>query len=150
MVIYKENATALYSGVVTEKIALLIANEDYENYERLLTPRNDVTEMALVFKNLGFKTLCFLNLNLHEMSVVIHILGEMVKKGAYAVFYYAGHGFSAGDAFLLPVDCPNHDTFTQKDCVPQSMILQIVMEKEPALCIIFLDMCLKQPERYIF
>lgn len=144
VVIYTENATALFSGVVTDKVALLIANDHYGSYECLSTPKNDVVEMARIFEHLGFKTLCFLNLNLHEMKVAIHVFGELVKKGVYAVLYFAGHGFSAGDAFLMPVDCPDHDTFTHKDCIRESMILKTVMEKEPALCIVFLDMCLKQ------
>lgn len=149
VVIYTENATTLYSGSVTQKIAILIANDDYANFEQLLTPRNDVAELAQILHNLGFKTLCFLNLNLHEMKVVMNIFGELVKQGAYAIFYFAGHGFSAGDAFLLPVDCPEHDAFTQKDCIRESMILKIVMEKQPALCIVFLDMCLKQVNRWV-
>lgn len=147
MVIYKENATSIYSGIVTQKIALLIANEDYANFDRLLTPKNDVEELALIFQNLGFETFCFLNLNLHEMKVVVNIFGELVKKGAYAIFYYAGHGFSSGDAYLLPVDCPGHESITQRDCVRESMILKTAMEKQPALCIVFLDMCLKQINR---
>lgn len=148
MVIYKENATSIYSGVVTQKIALLIANEDYATCERLLTPKNDVAELALIFQKLGFETFCYLNLNLHEMKVVVNIFGELIKKGAYAIFYYAGHGFLSGDAYLVPIDCP--ETISHKDCVRESMILKTAMEKQPALCIVFLDMCLKQINRCVF
>lgn len=125
----------------------MIANDDYCNHEQLFTPKNDVAELAIIFQELGFQTLCFLNLNLHEMKVVVNIFGELVKKGAYAIFYFAGHGFSAGDSFLLPVDCPDQESCTQKDCMRESMILKTVMEKQPALCIVFLDMCLKQINR---
>lgn len=81
------------------------------------------------------------------MKVVVNIFGELVKKGAYAIFYYAGHGFLGGDGYLLPVDCPEPESITQKDSIKETMILKAVMEKQPALCIVFLDMCLKQIAR---
>lgn len=81
------------------------------------------------------------------MEVVVNIFAALITEGAYAVFYFAGHGFSAGDAYLLPVDCPDQETFMIEDAIPESQILSLVMEKQPTLCVVFLDMCLKQPNR---
>lgn len=147
VIIYKEDVFPIFTESVTKKVALLIANDNYQHLEPLCTPVNDVKELAVILKTLGFKTLCFRNLNLHEMEIVINLFTKMVTKGAYAIFYYAGHGFEYWDRYMLPTDCPEVTKYMKKDAVSESQILSLVLEKQPVMCLMLLDMCLKLPDR---
>lgn len=147
VVIYKENVFPISTDNITKKVALLIANDDYQHLESLCAPVNDVKEVAVILRHLGFKTLCFRNLNLYEMEIAINLFAKMISKGAYAVFYYAGHGFEYWDRYMLPTDCPDIRKYMKRDAISESQILSLVLEKHPAMCLILLDMCLKLPDK---
>lgn len=145
--VYKENVFPIFTESVTKKIALLIANDNYQHLDPLHTPVNDVRELAVILKTFGFKTLCFRNLNLYEMKIVINIFTKMITKGAYAVFYYAGHGFEYCDRYMLPTDCPEVTKYMKKDAVSESQVLSLALAKQPVMLLVLLDMCLKLPDK---
>lgn len=74
-----ETKSKIFTGAVTAKVALLIANEKYDNLEDLYTPENDVIVVAEILKSLGFVTLCFCNLNVTEMQAAIKLFSEVVS-----------------------------------------------------------------------
>ena len=89
-------------------MALLIGNQAYEHGDigRLLTPENDVHELKCKLRKLDFIVLSFVNLRFSEMtSALEHFYTMLSIPGMYALFYYAGHGFSHnGITYLTPVD----------------------------------------------
>uniref|UniRef100_A0A0L8FH39 Ig-like domain-containing protein n=2 Tax=Octopus bimaculoides TaxID=37653 RepID=A0A0L8FH39_OCTBM len=126
----------------TDKIALLIGNEDYRSERKLKATSKDVKLLSGIFERLGFKVLSLLNLTLTEMKMAVYHFVELLNNGVYGVFYYAGHGFEvSGDpySYLLPVDAPTGADITA--CLPAQKIHQLMLEKNPALCCLILDIC---------
>ncbi|XP_062508293.1 uncharacterized protein LOC134184567 isoform X2 [Corticium candelabrum] len=96
------------------KVALLIGNATYDNssvHKSLKLPTADVHTMSSILKNeYKFQTITLVDLNLFEMMAALELFYGLVKKGVYAVFYYAGHGFQANnEQYLLPVDADDEN-----------------------------------------
>ena len=68
------------------KVALLIANESYDNQETLRTPRNDVALVAKILKGLGFHTICLADLTLIQMKNAIEIFCDSLIEGTYGYY----------------------------------------------------------------
>ncbi|XP_063971863.1 mucosa-associated lymphoid tissue lymphoma translocation protein 1-like [Diachasmimorpha longicaudata] len=129
----------------TVKIALLIANEDYDHHDRLKTPKNDVGKLAKLLHEIGFKVICFANLNIQQMKNAMTIFSAALSEGAYGLFYFAGHGFKMQESYVLSVDAPK--TFLRSDAICESEILSIMMPKDPALLAVILDTCQTVPPK---
>ncbi|XP_011304874.1 mucosa-associated lymphoid tissue lymphoma translocation protein 1 isoform X2 [Fopius arisanus] len=129
----------------TAKIALLIANEDYDHHERLKTPKNDVAKLAKLLQEIGFKVICFANLDIQQMKNAMAIFAAALSEGAYGLFYFAGHGFKMQESYVLSVDAPK--SFLRSDAICESEILSIIMPKDPALLAVILDTCQTVPPR---
>ncbi|CAI9739948.1 mucosa-associated lymphoid tissue lymphoma translocation protein 1 homolog [Octopus vulgaris] len=126
----------------TDKIALLIGNEDYRSERKLKATSKDVKLLSGIFQKLGFKVLSLLNLTLTEMKMAVYRFVELLNNGVYGVFYYAGHGFEvSGDpySYLLPVDAPTGADITV--CLSAQKIHQLMLERNPSLCCLILDIC---------
>jgi len=65
------------------KIALIIANDDYENHTCLETPKNDAAKIGNLLKEIDFKVICLVNLSLKQMKNAIKIFGEVLTEGVY-------------------------------------------------------------------
>lgn len=65
------------------KIALVIANDNYENLECLKTPKNDAAKIGNLLKEIGFKVICLVNLSLEQMRSAIKIFSEALSEGVY-------------------------------------------------------------------
>ena len=57
------------------------------------------------------------------------------------VLYFAGHGFEThkGNSFLVPSDSPI-DTAVSS-CISVTSVINRILEKNPALCLVVLDIC---------
>lgn len=147
VVIYQQNMSVIHRAPVSNKVALLIANDTYENLNNLTTPSKDVCTITQILKTFGFKTICLQNLTLEEMEIAIELFASIVQKESFAFFYYAGHGFEMIDKFLLPIDSPETKSFKKRNALAESRILQIILDRHPVLFVFLLDMCLKLPDR---
>lgn len=65
------------------KIALIIANSDYEYHKCLKTPKNDAAKIGNLLKEIGFKVICFMNLSFEQMRKAIKMFGEFLTEGVY-------------------------------------------------------------------
>ena len=97
--------------LATGKVALIIANKDYDfpQNEQLMHPVNDAKLLSEKLKEIGFNVFCFVNLNKREMELAINAYCNVLKStpGMYSVFYFCGHGIEEhGMTFLLPTDVP--------------------------------------------
>ncbi|XP_029165871.1 mucosa-associated lymphoid tissue lymphoma translocation protein 1-like isoform X2 [Nylanderia fulva] len=127
------------------KIALIIANDEYENLQCLMKPRYDAMRIHNRLKKIDFKVICFLNLSLEQMRNAIKIFSEVLTKGVYGLFYYCGHGFKMQESHMLAVDTP--ESFLRKDSICESELLAMLQQKDPTLLVTILDMCQTVPQR---
>lgn len=129
------------------KIALLIANEDYQFQTKLSTPKADVARIANILDGIGFTVICLINLNLNEMRNAISIFSEALVDGVYGLFYFAGHGFKMQESYMLPVDAP--EVYLRNNAICESQLLSMILKNDPALFVTILDVCQTVPSKEI-
>lgn len=127
--------------LATDKIALLIGNMSYGNLsEGLSFPHKDVYDLEIELTKLGFKVLALVDLTLREMRTIMLAYCQLLGRGVFAVFYYAGHGFEEnGKNYLMPVDATSHkndDEFIQAQEILTEMRLA-----QTALNLVIIDTC---------
>ncbi|XP_061205841.1 mucosa-associated lymphoid tissue lymphoma translocation protein 1-like isoform X3 [Neopsephotus bourkii] len=126
----------------TGKIALLVGNNHYQHHPNLMAPVMDVFELSLLLEQLGFQVVSLLDLNKTEMEAAVSRFLELLGKGVYAIFYYAGHGYEhLGRNYMVPVDAPQ--PYAPENCISVQRILQRMQQQQTALNLILLDTCRK-------
>ncbi|CAL7937014.1 unnamed protein product [Xylocopa violacea] len=127
------------------KIALIIANEDYEHHECLLTAKNDAAHIGNLLKDIGFEVICLVNLTVTQMKNAIKLFGKILTNDVYGLFYFAGHGFKMQESYMLATDAP--ETYLRKDALCESELLSAFLENDPELLIVILDICQTLPSK---
>ncbi|XP_027745632.1 mucosa-associated lymphoid tissue lymphoma translocation protein 1-like isoform X2 [Empidonax traillii] len=143
------NAVDIYVGTcgsekffATGKIALLVGNNCYQHHPNLMAPVKDVFELSHLLEQLGFQVVSLLDLNKAEMAAAVSQFLQLLGKGVYAIFYYAGHGYEhLGRNYMVPVDAPQ--PYTPENCISVQRILQKMQQQQTALNVILLDTCRK-------
>ncbi|XP_015728206.1 mucosa-associated lymphoid tissue lymphoma translocation protein 1-like isoform X2 [Coturnix japonica] len=126
----------------TGKLALLVGNNRYQHHPNLMAPITDVFELSLLLKQLGFQVVSLLDLNKAEMVAAVSRFLQLLEKGVYAIFYYAGHGYEhLGRNYMVPVDAPQ--LYAPENCISVQRILQKMQQQQTALNLILLDTCRK-------
>ncbi|XP_023697758.2 mucosa-associated lymphoid tissue lymphoma translocation protein 1-like [Paramormyrops kingsleyae] len=126
----------------TDKVALLIGNLNYSHVSPLLAPMLDVYELYSLLQQLGFRVVSLLDLSKAEMLAAIGRFLQLLSRGAYALFYYAGHGYEcSGRNYLVPTDAPR--PYRPEDCVSVQRVMHGMQERHTALNVVLLDTCRK-------
>ncbi|XP_036417621.1 mucosa-associated lymphoid tissue lymphoma translocation protein 1 isoform X1 [Colossoma macropomum] len=126
----------------TDKVALLIGNLNYTHHPRLMAPIMDVHELASLLQQLGFRVVSLLDLTLQEMEAAIDKFLQLLDRGVYAVFYYAGHGYEhLGRNYLVAIDAPR--PYRTVNCVCVQRVMCKMQERQAQLNVILLDTCRK-------
>lgn len=126
----------------TDKVALLIGNLNYSNHPGLMAPVMDVHELANLLQQLGFRVVSLLDLTRKEMEAAIDKFIQLLDRGVYGLFYYAGHGYErAGRNYLVPVDAPQ--PYRPENCVCVQRVMHSMQQRKTALSVILLDTCRK-------
>lgn len=126
----------------TDKVALLIGNLNYFNHPPLMAPIMDVHELANLLQQLGFRVVSLLDLTRGEMLAAIDKFIQLLDRGVYGLFYYAGHGYEhAGKNYLVSVDAPQ--PYRTENCVCVQKVMLRMQERLTALSVILLDTCRK-------
>ncbi|KAG8576415.1 hypothetical protein GDO81_009854 [Engystomops pustulosus] len=126
----------------TGKVALLIGNNGYQNHPNLLAPMVDVYELSVLLRKLGFCVLSLIDLTHEEMLISIRQFLQLLDKGAYGLFYYAGHGYEhSGRNYMVPIDAPQ--PYRPENCISVQRILQQMQDRKTALNVVLLDTCRK-------
>ncbi|KAM6257337.1 mucosa-associated lymphoid tissue lymphoma translocation protein 1-like [Porphyrio hochstetteri] len=126
----------------TGKIALLVGNNRYQHHPNLMAPVTDVFELSRLLKQLGFQVVSLLDLNKAEMVTAVSRFLQLLGKGVYALFYYAGHGYEhSGRNYMVPVDAPQ--PYAPENCISVQRILQKMQSQQTALNLVLLDTCRK-------
>ncbi|XP_064168631.1 mucosa-associated lymphoid tissue lymphoma translocation protein 1 isoform X1 [Anguilla rostrata] len=126
----------------TDKVALLIGNLNYAHHPALMAPMMDVHELANLLRQLGFRVVSLLDLTKAEMLAAIDAFLQLLDRGVYALFYYAGHGYEcSGRNYLVAVDAPQ--PYRPENCVSVQGVMRRMQERHTALNVILLDTCRK-------
>ncbi|XP_054633673.1 mucosa-associated lymphoid tissue lymphoma translocation protein 1 isoform X1 [Dunckerocampus dactyliophorus] len=132
----------LAAPAAVDKVALLIGNLSYSHHPRLMAPVMDVHELANLLQQLGFRVVSLLDLTKEEMLAAVDKFIDLLDRGVYGLFYYAGHGFErAARNYLVPVDAPV--PYRSENCVCVQRIMRSMQERQTALSVILLDTCRK-------
>ncbi|XP_076620138.1 mucosa-associated lymphoid tissue lymphoma translocation protein 1 isoform X1 [Colletes latitarsis] len=127
------------------KIALIIANGEYDYHECLSNPKNDAAHIGNLLKEIGFEVICLLNLSITQMRTVIKLFSKALVEGVYGLFYFAGHGFKMQESYMLAIDAP--EAYLRRDAICESELLAAFLENDPELLIIILDICQTLPSK---
>ncbi|XP_074533873.1 mucosa-associated lymphoid tissue lymphoma translocation protein 1 [Halichoeres trimaculatus] len=132
----------LAAPAATDKVALLIGNLNYTNHPGLMAPIMDVHELANLLQQLGFRVVSLLDLTREEMLAAIEKFVQLLDRGVYGLFYYAGHGYErAGRNYLVAVDAPQ--PYRPENCVCVQRVMHSMQQRRTALNVILLDTCRK-------
>nr|XP_061812808.1 mucosa-associated lymphoid tissue lymphoma translocation protein 1-like [Nerophis lumbriciformis] len=125
-----------------DKVALLIGNLNYSYHPGLMAPVMDVHELANLLQQLGFRVVSLLDLTKVEMLAAVDKFFQLLNRGVYGLFYYAGHGFEHGGRnYLVPVDAPQ--PYQTGNCLCVQRVMLSMQEQQTALSVILLDTCRK-------
>ncbi|KAM7396706.1 hypothetical protein PAMP_019729 [Pampus punctatissimus] len=126
----------------TDKVALLIGNLNYSNHPGLMAPIMDVHQLANLLQQLGFRVVSLLDLTREEMLAAIDKFIQLLDRGVYGLFYYAGHGYEcSGRNYLVAVDAPQ--PYRPENCVCVQRVMLSMQKRQTALSVILLDTCRK-------
>lgn len=131
----------------SKRIALVIGNGAYTSAPPLKNPPNDARDMAATLKSLGFDVTSGVNVNQHDMKILIREFGQKLRAGGSGLFYYAGHGVqSKGRNYLVPVDADIQSEAEVEDAgVDVGLVLNYMDQAQNGLNIVILDACRNNP-----
>ncbi|KAM9831402.1 MALT paracaspase 2 [Neosynchiropus ocellatus] len=130
-------------GPATDKVALLMGNMSYVHHPQLCAPISDVHELANLLRQMDFKVVSLLDLDLMEMHAAVSEFLLLLDEGVYGLLYFAGHGYeNFGNSFMVPIDAPTR--YTSEHCMCVQNILTQMQEKKTGLNVFLLDMCRKR------
>jgi len=89
------------------KVALVIGNTNYKHHDyKLENPINDAKLMKKTFKELGFRVIFQLDLDLDSMEIIFSEFKNLIEDYDFGIIYFAGHGIqnNNGSSLLLPID----------------------------------------------
>ena len=122
--------------------ALLIANQDYSDWEPLKTPLNDVAEIAKVLSSdYSFEITTVANASRNEILREIYNLGEKAEFNDHVLVYYAGHGLldeRTNEGYWIPA---NADTSFRPDWVSNSEIKTALKSINSRHLLVMADSC---------
>ncbi len=127
--------------------ALLIANGNYSDFEKLANPIPEANNLASALKKLGFTVTVKTNCSRREMILALSDFKNSVTRlGGIAFFHYGGHAVQInGENYLIPVDAIDNAKVAESDGVELSKVTDAVKGNTN---IIILDACRNNPYTY--
>lgn len=128
------------------RVALVVGNGAYVNVASLANPLGDAKAMAASLRRLNFEVVEGYDLNVVEMTRIVHEFARRMEGAKVGLIFYAGHGIAVGDEnYLLPVDV---DLKSESDLDFRAVNLDFVirqMQREERVNIVVLDACRDNP-----
>ena len=140
----KANPKAM--AVAEHRVALIIANTDYEHVAALRNPANDGKVLATALRGLGFEVREAYNVNLSDFGRTLKDFGDVAAGADWAVIYFAGHGLEIGGVnFLVPIDAKLElQRHVEDEAMPLSRVLGKVAGASK-MQLVILDACRNNP-----
>jgi predicted nucleic acid-binding Zn-ribbon protein len=122
--------------------ALVIGNNDYQDYQNLQSASNDARAVAEVLRQrYGYQTELVLNANRFEILSALNDMREKLKSNDNLLIYYAGHGEIdpvGKQGYWLPVDARSNMPMTW---ISNSMVSDILNTMEARHVLVVADSC---------
>ena len=132
-------------------IAFVIGNNDYFEGAELKCAVNDASEMAAIFRRLGYDVREKLNIKSEDCSRILTDFEDQIKDYDASIFYFAGHGFELdGENYLIPIDCqipPGNKYEADRSCIRLTEVLGILKTNSGKVNIVIIDACRKTFDR---
>ncbi|WP_421827289.1 SUMF1/EgtB/PvdO family nonheme iron enzyme [Larkinella sp.] len=132
------------------RLALVIGNSTYPG-QALPNAANDAQDMAATLRQLGFEVILKLNLNQTELEDVVSAFTQRLKKYEVGLFYFAGHGFEAGDNlnYLMSVEVRSdlNETLAKRKSLCLNDVMSSMKEANSHTNILLVDACRNNPFR---
>lgn len=127
--------------VASDKLALLIGNENYQKIRQpLLFPKRDVLAFRVALEGLGFKVLSLVDLTLIQMRTIMLAFCKLLGPNVFSLFYFAGHGYEEnGENYLMPIDAS--PARAASEFVSAQEILREMQITQTALNLLIIDCC---------
>jgi hypothetical protein len=128
------------------RLALVIGNAKYRQ-AALRNPTNDAQDMAASLKEVGFEVMTVYDGSREQMMSAIKEFGDRAPPDGVALFYYAGHASSNGEAnFLWPVDQVIAKEADQANrAINANEVLGALDHAKTRINIVILDACRNNP-----
>jgi uncharacterized caspase-like protein len=127
----------------SKKYALLIGNNNYQNLPNLENPVNDVQDIAVILRLLGYEVELKTNTPLAEMESAVNSFVSKLSadKESEGFFWFAGYGVQInGPNYLIPVDVNiNNDNQTQNSSFSLSKLFENLQKAGNKINVVFLD-----------
>jgi uncharacterized caspase-like protein len=139
-------AAALASAqTASNRLALVIGNDNYLSVSRLTNARNDAHLMATALREASFDVTLVSDLDQRRMWREIEAFQGRIRKGDDVVFFFAGHGVQLGsEPVLLPVDIvAESDAQVLREAVPLAKVQDML--KDARLALLVIDACRDNP-----
>ncbi len=121
--------------------AIIIGNNDYDNYQNLKTAITDAEETAKVLEeDYGYKTLVLRNATRYNILSTLNKVREELTINDNLLIYYAGHGEIDKDnqGYWIPVDAKPDDT---KKWISNSAISDVLGTIKAKHIMVIADSC---------
>jgi uncharacterized caspase-like protein len=137
------------------RVALVIGNGDYQNFQRLDNPVNDATGVAAALRAAGFNVTLKIDAAHADMNQALDTFAAGARDADVALFYFAGHAAQVDwRNFILPV-AAHLDASTAaasalvaqvaQESVDLAEVLKRMDGRKNRLNIVILDACRDNP-----
>jgi uncharacterized caspase-like protein len=139
----------------TEKrVALVIGNGDYRNFQRLDNPANDARGVAAALEAAGFDVTLKVDATREQMSEALATFAQSLSHSDIGLFYFAGHAAQVDwrnfmvpvaarlDASKSPADLAGQ---VAEEAVDLADVLKMMGDANKRLNIVILDACRDNP-----
>ena len=122
--------------------ALLIGNQNYDNWENLKTPKEDIKRVSQILeKEYNFETTKLVDASRNDILRAIYKLGDRVEFNDHVLVYYAGHGVldtKTNEGYWVP---SNADASFRPDWVSNSEIKTALKSINSRHLLVMADSC---------
>ncbi|SHJ89609.1 Caspase domain-containing protein [Hathewaya proteolytica DSM 3090] len=134
---------------VSRGLAIVIANEQYQNCNPLPSCSKDGVDMSTILKRLGFDVLEAYDYSRNDLFQQISNFLNVAESYSTVLLYYSGHGVQIdGENYLVPVDCTPIDNKTimiSTGLVPIRVVTEYMSAHPQKTNIMVLDACRTSP-----
>jgi uncharacterized caspase-like protein len=137
-----------------KRVALVIGNGNYRNFQQLDNPVNDARGVAAALKDAGFEVILRLDATRPEMTQGLEAFDRALRKADVGLFYFAGHAAQVDwRNFMVPVSAnldaqKNVTALTDQvaqEAIDLGEVLKLMGDAGKRLNIVILDACRDNP-----
>ncbi|QOY53013.1 SUMF1/EgtB/PvdO family nonheme iron enzyme [Candidatus Sulfurimonas baltica] len=127
----------------SQRVALIIGNNDYKDDNKLFNPVNDAQLLKSTLEKSGFFTIYLENATLKDINSGLDKFKKELSIDSVGLFYFAGHGIQVnGKNYLLPIDLDLQDENEIKySALEVDKVVRLLKEVKNNTNIIILDAC---------